>query len=92
MILFSLERLYDPRVERRDPKDIARRQYRDALAALRGARARFVAAKVPMEVDGLPPVWTNDQHAAVITYAVAWDRLVRAHQAVAETGAGQQPS
>jgi hypothetical protein len=86
----SFERLYDARV-REDPKDVARRQYADALDALRRARARFVEERVPMEVDGQPPAWTHTQHAAVITYAVAWDRFVRAHQAVAETGATRQP-
>lgn len=49
------------------------RRYAKAVADLRAARKRFVEAKVPMDLVGRePPAWTDDQRAAVLTYANAW--------------------
>jgi hypothetical protein len=48
-------------------------RYAKAVKDLRAARARFVAAGVPMDlVSREPPAWTHEQRAAVLTYANAW--------------------
>jgi hypothetical protein len=74
------------------PADRATREYAQALAQLRAARQRFVDAHVPMQVeDGRPPVWTSDQHGAVVSYAKAWTAFVRARQSATETGATTTP-
>lgn len=72
------------------PADIATREYTTALAALRAARERYVAAHVPMDlVDGRPPALTGPQHAALVAYGQAWATMLRARQSVAETGAAR---
>lgn len=77
-------------MNRQDPAQQATAQYVRALEDLRAARARYVTARVPMDlVDGHPPVWTSDQHQAVVGYYRAWERMVRARQAVGETGAAR---
>jgi hypothetical protein len=56
--------------------------YTRARAALRAAQERLTAADVPLDpVDGHPPPWTGEQHAAVMDLHKALQQLVLARSA-----------
>jgi len=56
--------------------------YARARAALRAAQQRLTDANVPLDpVDGLPPTWTGEQHAAVVDLHKALQELVLARSA-----------
>lgn len=56
--------------------------YARAREALREAQLRLAAAEVPLDpVDGLPPNWTPEQHAAVTEMYKALKDLVVARSA-----------
>jgi hypothetical protein len=56
--------------------------YARARTALRAAQTRLAAAEVPLDpVDGLPPAWTPEQHAAIVDMHKALQQLVLARSA-----------
>ena len=57
-------------------------EYARARTALRAAQERLSAANVPLDpVDGLPPPWTGEQHAAIVDMNKALQALVFARSA-----------
>jgi len=65
-----------------DARQAAAAEYARARAALRAAQERLSAAAVPLDpVDGLPPAWTGEQHAAIIGMHKALQALVLARSA-----------
>jgi hypothetical protein len=57
-------------------------EYVRARAGLRAAQQRLTEANVPLDpVDGLPPVWTPEQHAAIVDMHKALQQLVLARSA-----------
>lgn len=56
--------------------------YARARTALAGAQARLTAAAVPFDpVDGIPPPWTGEQHAAIVEMHKTLQQLVLARSA-----------
>ena len=56
--------------------------YARARTALRAAQERLTAAEVPLDpVDGLPPPWSPEQHAAITEMHKALQQLVLARSA-----------
>jgi hypothetical protein len=65
-----------------DPAHAAAEQYARARLRLSAAQTRLTAATVPLDpVDGIPPSWTPEQHAAVIEMHKALQQLVLARSA-----------
>lgn len=57
-------------------------EYARVRALLREAQLRLTAADVPLDpVDGHPPAWTGEQHAAVMDLHKALQQLVLARSA-----------